>query len=91
MRLDILSGLVKEETKELAIEPQIIKKEKSSSNTSAKPIKQLRDEINQRKQALRDVTRMQASSRIGLAKHVNRLSNYLYRHLHLKIKGKIVN
>ena len=71
MKFDI-SEPKQEETKELIIEPQIIKKEKSSSGAAGKTTKQLRDEINQRKQALRDVTRMQASSKIGFIKHVRR-------------------
>ena len=71
MRLDVLSGLAKEEAKELNIEHNvIINKEKNSNNTAGKTTKQLKDEINQRKQALREVTRMQASNKIGFIKHV---------------------
>ena len=86
-----VSGLQKEETKELVIEPQIIiNKEKSSSGITGKTTKQLRDEINQRKQALRDVTRMQASSKIGVVKHVNYARIIVFRHYRSKVNLEIV-
>lgn len=48
-------------------------KDKSLSDIMGKNPKQLRDEIKQRKQALRDVARVQATSKIGLSKLVTSL------------------
>lgn len=48
-------------------------KDKMSSDLSVKSTKQLRDEIKNRKQALREVARVQASSKIGLSKLVTTL------------------
>lgn len=46
---------------------------KLARDNSAKSTRQLRDEIKQRKQALREVARVQASSKIGLSKLVTSL------------------
>lgn len=53
--------------------PRRIKKEKSISDIGGMNAKQIKDEIKQRKQALRDVARVQATSKIGLSKMVTTL------------------
>lgn len=62
-----------EEYKTLALDSpaMITKKERSVSDLDVKNTKQLRDEIKMRKQALREVARVQATSKIGLSKLVN--------------------
>jgi len=74
MKVDATFGAKKEDTIENMIEsPRRLKNERSISDINSKSTKQLRDEIKQRKQALRDVARVQATSKIGLSKLVTSL------------------
>ena len=75
MKLDLLNGISKDQDYEqvLSSSPIRLMKEKSLSDLNGKSSKQLRDEIKQRKQALREVARVQASSKIGLSKLVTSL------------------
>lgn len=76
MKLDLVkgedNGIGAENTK-LSDSPIRLLKDKSLSDIVGKNPKQLRDEIKQRKQALRDVARIQATSKIGLSKLVTTL------------------
>lgn len=75
MKLDLLSNAKNDETLEqmLSTSPLRMKQEKSISEISNKTAKQLRDEIKQRKNQLRNVARVQATSKIGLSKMVTSL------------------
>lgn len=70
MKIEMLSNMMKDEDigKMLLESPR--GKDRSGSDLTAKNTKQLRDEIRQRKQALKDVARVQATSKIGLSKLV---------------------
>lgn len=72
MKLDLINGVGKDQDYEqlLSNSPNRLMKEKSLSDLNGKSSKQLRDEIKQRKQALREVARVQATSKIGLSKLV---------------------
>lgn len=78
MQLDLLTGSKLEEdldyngTSESPLRT-IFNKDRSISDLSSKNTQQLRNEIKQRKQALREVARVQASSKIGLSKLVTTL------------------
>jgi uncharacterized protein YwqG len=78
MQLDLLAGSKLEEdldytgTSDSPLRT-IFNKDRSIGDLSAKNTQQLRNEIKQRKQALREVARVQASSKIGLSKLVTTL------------------
>ena len=76
MKMDLAKGSGKENDIEQNLlfgSPTRIKHDKNGSEAPIKNAKQLKDEIKQRKQALREVARVQASSKIGLSKLVTTL------------------
>ena len=71
IKLDLLTNMMNnEDFEKMLLESPRTKKDRSISDLSGKNAKQLRDEIKQRKQALKDVARVQATSKIGLSKLV---------------------
>ena len=70
LKFDLISSMNEDELEKMLLESPRTKKDRSISDLSAKSTKQLRDEIKLRKQALKDVARVQASSKIGLSKLV---------------------
>ena len=72
LKIDLLSSMKDEDIERMILESPRMKKERSISDLSTKNAKQLRDEIKMRKQALIDVARVQASSKIGLSKLVRK-------------------
>lgn len=75
MKLDLLNSQSKDSDLDqfLSNSPPLIHKDRSISDLTNKTAKQLKDEIKQRKQAMRDMARVQASSKIGLSKLVTSL------------------
>jgi chromosome segregation ATPase len=75
MKLDLIDNQSKDNDIDqiLSNSPQRLNKDRSISDLANKTAKQLKDEIKQRKQAMRDMARIQASSKIGLSKLVTSL------------------